>query len=170
MAASCSSGILKTMYRWPMATKSRGCIPGVWSICFQNQTPHPARPKNCRKCTIPRVFPWVSLGSTPGKANDKCIMHGQFHPLTVLSYPCHTQTFIASSFKILIIIGKNLSQSIKVNIHVLVMPCWNTQKKTLTYCFKYMCLHRRSLSFHLLSTCDWLVIFGWLAELHYFLV
>ena len=82
-----------------------------------------ANSKNCQKCTIPRVFPWVSLGSTPGKANDKCIMHGQFHALTVLNYPCHTQTFIASSFKILIIIGKNLSQSIKVNIHVLVMPC-----------------------------------------------
>ena len=79
MAASCSSGILKTMYRWPMATKSRGCIPGVWSVRFQNQTMSPpCAPKKLSKMyhspLVPGGSPWVSRGSTPEKANDKCIM------------------------------------------------------------------------------------------------
>ena len=42
------------------------------------QCPHPARPKSCQKCTIPRVFPGVPRGcprgQPPGKANDKCII------------------------------------------------------------------------------------------------
>ena len=65
MAASCSSGILKTMYRWPMATKSRGCIPGVWSVRFQNQTMSP--PRAPKKLSKMYHSPRVPGGQPPGK-------------------------------------------------------------------------------------------------------
>ena len=101
MPASCSSGILKTMYRWPMATKSRGCIPGVWSVRFQNQTMSPTRaPKKLSKMyhspRVPGGSPWVSQGSTPGKANDKCIICGQNNNAL---FHCCEKRYVVQSFR-----------------------------------------------------------------------
>ena len=57
-----------------MSNKSRGCIPVIWRVRFKNKTmPLPHRTIFFQKCTIPRMFPGVSPGSTPGKSNDECI-------------------------------------------------------------------------------------------------
>ena len=58
--------------------KSRGCIPGIWRVHFKNKTmPLPRGnfffSKMHHSPHVPGGFPGVYLGSTPGKANDKCI-------------------------------------------------------------------------------------------------
>ena len=70
MVASCSSGILKTMYQW-RPNPGGASLGSEALISKTKQCPHPARPKNCQKCTIPHMFPGVPRGCPGGQLSGK---------------------------------------------------------------------------------------------------